>query len=220
MRRILTTLLAPLLLSTTVAGGCYLITGPSLDLFIGSLLLVALLTPPLALASDSIGTIFAIILGAIIIWLIPTLDHAITFTQWFSCTSILFATVFAFTAIARLFIRLRVTPILASALTTILTLSWLTWPVWASPRLAGVRVSLPVRLHPLFTLNAACNNLGVWTEQRVAYHLTNLGQDAIYQLPPSIFPAVAFHLGIAVLAMSVMRAMNQWGISRCKPAGV
>jgi hypothetical protein len=203
MRRFSLSLLIPLLLGATMSAVCYFIAGESLDWFLGSILFAALLVPPLALiparAIDAGFVIIGIIAGIAGVWLLAVTSHTMTLLAFASCVLVLAAFVAAVAATARLLVNLRIPPILASALVTILALAWLSWPVWASPWIAGRAVIWPVALHPLFALNAACPNWGIWTEQRIAYGLTNLGQDARYQLPASILPCVAVHFAVGVV---------------------
>jgi hypothetical protein len=59
--------------------------------------------------------------------------------------------------------------------------------------------------HPIFTLNSIFPSLGVWTQQRLMYQLTPLGQDVPYRLPTSIWPCVLLHgvIGLCLLLPEV-----------------
>ena len=49
-------------------------------------------------------------------------------------------------------------------------------------------------------------DMGIWTEQPVAYRLIALGQDVSYTLPRSIWPSVSAHaaLGFTTLAVAAL----------------
>lgn len=203
-------------LSAAAGIACYLTAGATLVLPIGVVLFAAILAPPLCLlqcrTSEAAVGVAAIALGLALVF--PFTTHG-----WLSCTLVVLSFVAALAAGARALVRLRFSPIVAAALVTSLALAWLTWPVWASPWLAGQSVRWSVSLHPLFAINAACHDLGIWTEQRIAYRLTNLGQDVPYQLPDSALPCVVFHGIICGVMTLITNAVLFLYSRRRQPAG-
>jgi hypothetical protein len=98
-----------------------------------------------------------------------------------------------------LLMGLRCSAVVSSAIATIAVLAWLSFPIWLSGALPGSQLKASVLLQPLFAINGVLPQLGIWTEQQVAYGLTNVGQDVPYQLPASPWPAITFQLALSVL---------------------
>jgi hypothetical protein len=206
--RVLAPWVLPLLATLLGAAGalvCARAAGaPSLDLLLGSAIIAAILTPPLCIAWR--WSFLAVAAGTSVVWLI----HPIA---WLACTLTLLAFLTAAAAAMCLLVRIRIHPLAASAIVTMLALAWLIWPVWASHWLPGRDVKWLIDLHPLFAINGAAKDLGIWTEQHVAYRLTALGQDVPYQLPTSVAPCVLFHgllaLGLFCCTRIALRSTNQ-----------
>ena len=199
--------LAPLLLSFGAGVACYLVVGANSATFFGAVVIVALLTPPLVLAYDDrarqavVATCVADGAG---LALLPTVaDPYVTLLDWVRAYLLLCAFAAALWGVAALLTRLRITPVLASALTVVLALAWLAWPVWLSPWLAGRErlVGWLVAAHPLFGLDGALRHLGPpWTEHHLMYtRLSVLNQDVTYSLPAGVARATVFH-GLLALA--------------------
>ena len=95
--------------------------------------------------------------------------------------------------------------IVASAISVIAGLAWLTWPIWLAEGIrsdSGARIaSRLIEISPVFAMNGAMKNLGIWSERAIAYRITNLNQHVPYTLPGSILPCMLFHvaLGAALL---------------------
>jgi hypothetical protein len=111
---------------------------------------------------------------------------------------------------------LRLPALASAALSVTAGLVWLTWPIWASRTWRGgeseASVARVVACHPLFAINAqVTQSLGNWTEQSLAYHLTDLAQNVSFSFPQSIWPCVLLHglLGILVLTLAI------WLENRC-----
>jgi hypothetical protein len=172
-----------LLISAAATLVCFLAAGPSLDLFLGTLLLSAMIAP-------SFGRIAPVVVGCSLVWFIAVLDGPVSIAQWIGCSLVLAAFIAAMVCMGRLLMRCGIHVVAASAIVTFTSLAWLTWPIWMG-------ASGPIAIHPVFAINAACRELGIWTEQRIAYGLTHLGQDTAYRLPGSVFPAVFFHAALA-----------------------
>ncbi len=179
-------LLVPLLLSALATAACYFTAGPSLNFLIGPLLFAPLLVPPLTNLSPRLVPI-ATAAPSAILWLI--LQRNISFSGWLSASLVLltFSTMlsagtYLFT---RLLNKLRMPETIASAIITLLAYTWLAAPI-CFPR-AMVTV---IPAHPIFAINTANSALGIWTEQRIIYQLTTLGQDIPYELPSSAIPCL------------------------------
>jgi len=140
-------------------------------------------------------------------WIVPVLQGIVTIGQALLCGVVLLSYLLALGQLTSLLRAVRVAPALAAAIVVGLGLAWLTWPVWLSPALAGETrlVGWLVWAHPLFAINAVLIDLGAWSEQRIAYHLTNLGQDVAYALPETILPALLVHLGLAGGALALQK---------------
>jgi hypothetical protein len=192
--------IAAALLSVAVGIACYLAAGPSLDFYLGTVLMAAILTPATALGSEQQKlrwmSVVVIVVALSTVWLAA---GAVSAFAWIQCVLVLTGFVVALAAAAILLYRLGLPPVLAAAIVTVLSLAWLTWPIWACSALRGQAIVWPVAIHPLFAINSACRDLGIWTEQRIAYRLTNMGQDVAYRLPASVLPCVAVHLIMAAV---------------------
>jgi len=206
-RTILPDALIAFALSAASTGVCFALCGASLQLFLAGFFFTTLILPPMTLTHASIK--HRLLIGACVvdgvglIWLCSIASPQITFVQWLKCYVVLICYATSLAGMVMLLVRLRVAPIFASAIATILSLSWLTWPVWLSPYLRGPRAETLANdltsIHPLFAINGVLAHLGAWTHFPIAYqHLTTLGQDVPYTLPRSIWPASLLHLGIGV----------------------
>jgi hypothetical protein len=211
-------IIIPLLLSILTTTICYIACGASLGLFFGGLVFGLILAPPIVLAQESgWQRVFAVALlidGIGIVWLVALFSSPLTFWQWLQVYLVLSATIAAFAASALLLRSMRVNVSIASAIVTLVALAWMSWPIWLSPALGSAAservVGWLVRLHPLMAINGALQpNLGIWTQSRLMYRLTNLGQDVPYQLPASIAPAMIAHLAVAGVCIGLMRS-GKW----------
>ena len=202
IRRLLSVALAPLLLSALSAAGCYLSAGASLGVFLGGVIMVTLLTPPLVLAEEGWRTRL-IVLAAILlpvwgVWLMTTVKSQVYVREWMACSIVLTA---YSAALAGSAVGLRLTrlPAVGCAATAIvLGLAWLTWPIYMSQSWEGTSstdvVSLFARFNPALVINGQVfRAMGLWTEQSIAYRLTDLSQNVPYQLPQAIWVCGLFH---------------------------
>src|SRR5712691_8392911 len=94
-RRILSATLYPFILSAIAAVVCYLSAGPTLGLFLGALIMVSILTPPLILAEEG-STNRLIVLGAIVvpfilIWMVAPMRSETRISEWIECSIVLIA---------------------------------------------------------------------------------------------------------------------------------
>src|SRR5438876_4065233 len=85
-RRILSATLYPFILSAIAAVVCYLSAGPTLGLFLGGLIMVSILTPPLIVAEEQstnrLLALGAIILPFILIWLLVPIRSETRISEW------------------------------------------------------------------------------------------------------------------------------------------
>jgi hypothetical protein len=133
-----------------------------------------------------------------ILWLIATWQTETLFRECLACLAVLITYATALAGLSGGFraIRLSATP--SAALTIVLGLAWLTWPIWLSRTWNG-EASAPAiarwsSVHPALVIQIP--NLGAWPEQSIAYHLTDLNQNVSYEAPPSVWKCVLAH-GIA-----------------------
>ena len=204
----------------------YAATGPTLGLFFGGLVTVALLAPPIVLCERSMprqGLIASAVNDGVgIVWLVAAVASQTTLSQWLRCYLVLAAFTFALWACARALRALRVPEIPAGALTITLAMLWLTWPIWLARALTSDMVDWLAPAHPALAINGVLAHLGVWSEHAIAYrHLMNLGQDVPYQLPTSILAAVFAHViaGGILFALASLRAEARGAREGEAPAG-
>lgn len=143
---------------------------------------------------------------------LPTLAlwfrEILTFSAWLKAFFIILLFTASFAGLGALLRWLGLKPAMAGALVVLLAFAWLSWPIWMAPRLkgdkAGKIAQALVNPHPLFVLNARLgqtNNLGEfqpafpvpWVEHRIAYRLTNLGDDVPFHPPHSVWPFILVH---------------------------
>ena len=190
------------MLSLALGLASYVAAGATLGLWFAGVLLATLVTPPLVLAHVSLARRAfaggAVVDGIGLIWLVAAFRSETSLGEWLACYLVLAAHAFALATLAMLLCRIGVNVMVASALAVVVGLLWLTWPVWLAPYLSGdsgaAVVGWLAPAHPLIAINGVLQHLGVWGEQRLAYHLTNLGQDVPYEFPPTILPAMLAHV--------------------------
>lgn len=196
-----------LLVSAGASAWCWWATGPGLGLFLGATLLVTLYTPPLVLAEKGKSrwlALGAIVCGVALTWAGAIHWADIRATEWLRCCAVVIAYAWALAGLAILLVLVGVSAPIASALTTVAGLLWLTWPVWLSHWLTQGLVSWLVPAHPLMAINSVVKHLGTWDRAPLAYRiLTVLNQDVPYRLPSSIVPAALLHLLIGVPGMLI-----------------
>jgi hypothetical protein len=200
----------PAILAVVATLACYAVSGAnSLGFYLGPVAMISLILPPLVAGARDRMHVLAIAGGAIdgigVVWLIAALATSTTLLHWLACYFVLVAYAMALCGLTRI---LR-----SGALVTVLALAWLSWPVWASPWVSDAAVAWFTPAHPLMAINHVMLDLGVWTQQRLMYQFTTLGQDVPYTLPRSIWPCVIVHALIAVTALWPAR----WGASRAEP---
>jgi hypothetical protein len=206
--------LPPFLLLALLTACCYLAANPTLGLYLGGLALAMTLTPQFVIAHrasiERVLSVGSLIDGVGIVWLVAMFQSDVTFGQWLTAYILLAACAIAAAGLTLALAR-GIGALFASALTTVIGLAWLTWPIWLSawidhPSVVGV-IGWLVPLHPLLALNGLLAHLGVWGESPLMYQLTSLGQDVPYNLPHSIAMCAGTHLllGGALLLLSAAR---------------
>jgi len=173
------------------------------------------LTPAAVLGSGTfaraIGGFAAVVGPVAIIWVIPVLKGSDTPGQWGQTVLILAAYSAAIGGIALVLERARCPVIFAAAVSIILGLAWLAWPIWLSSILVasglGGTVQHLVAVHPPLVINGILTNEPAWTERSLAYHLTNLNQDVPIRLPANAAACAALHgiLGLVLWTTAMVR---------------
>jgi hypothetical protein len=182
--------------------------GRNLGLFFGGLVLAAILAPLLVVAERDLSRRLSIAGGIVaaiaIVWLGSVFNGTIGIGEWFSGTLVLLIFTLAITALAALLERIHIPP----AVVVILSLAWLSWPVWLAPSLRGREssertVAVLVAANPTFAIQGALSQSFPvpWAQHRIAYRLTNIGDDIPYQMPTSIVRCLIVHGVIAAIAM-------------------
>lgn len=179
---------------------------------IGSLFCASILMPPItAMLGRTIPTailtaILALLAGFCSISM--AFNRSISIWQWCQCELVLLAFLLAIGFLVLLLMRLGCGGVAAAAIVTLLVVAWISAPVWLSAPLEGYRLHYSVALHPLFVINGIVPQLGIWTEQQVAYSLTSIGQDVQYDLPASPWLFVGVY-GIVGVFGGVVTWKNQ-----------
>jgi hypothetical protein len=206
--------LPPLILTGVFITFAAVVSGVSLGPAIAGFFAVTLVLPPLTAGRAALAERLMILAAAVapvaIAWLHLIGPAAATVFQWLGLSILLAAYAAALVGIVYLLERLKIPPLLASALTVLLALAWLTWPVWLSPYLSqhgsAQLAGALVRLHPPLVANGLLTFTPPWTEQGIAYRLTVLNQDISISLPASPLAAIGFH---AVLAAPLLAGLRR-----------
>jgi len=174
-------------------------------------MIATFLVPPIVLQNPTLGSTslgFALVLLPIaIVWFGSVMKGADPLPQWAACVLVLACYALTIAGFSLLLARAGIPPIFASALAVILGLLWLTWPIWlCNFLLSGGHDSLAghlVTLSPPLTINGILTGEPAWTEQSLAYHLTNLNQDIPIILPSSPWTCAAAHCAIGLILGSL-----------------
>ena len=207
-RRVISITFVPFIIALTTVAIGWLVLGSTLGLFFWGIALSAILVPLLtSLHQNTVEALVrggAIVDGVGIVWLLTLFVSPINFGQWLAAYLVLAAFSFAVLSIARVAARIRI----PAGVITILAIAWLTWPIWLSTHLNATLVRILVPAHPLLALNRIFLDQGIWTQQRLMYQLTTLGQDVPYSLPTSILACVFAHaiIGLALLPLAQWKA--------------
>lgn len=193
--------LCALALGALCAIACRIAAGATLGYYLGPVVFAAMVVPLLAEGAPAfaialggaVATAFSA--GVFIVWLVngPATLHE-------ACLSgmVLLGVAWLGASFTALFTMTLRSARLGGALAVVILLLWLTCPIWLSMSLADPAwarwVSPITSLHPLLAINGIIPMQGIWTQQRVMYQLTALGQDVNYGLPQSPWPSALFHL--------------------------
>jgi hypothetical protein len=180
----------------------WLATGSSFGLFLAGLFVLTVVLPPLVLTReqtrDRIAVSIAIASGIASGWLFASFNGTISFLQWMQCSLVLFAFGALLLGMAVVLVRCRIHSLFASAITVLLATLWLSWPIWLSPTLrdhsSPAIIHWLVQLNPAMAVNGVLLHLGPWTQEPMAYHLTDLGQNVAYALPVHGLECIIAHL--------------------------
>lgn len=194
-------------LSLVAAVACRLAGGDSLGAFVGPLLFAAILTPPLALMESRRRGQALVCVGMIAAIAGVWTAGGLTLFQWARCVAVLTSWVVACWGAAVLFLWMVRSEVFASAITIVLCLLWLSWPVWMSRPLLAMEqperaVAWLVPVNPPLVVSSIVDR-GVWGEQRIAYQLTNLGQDIAYRPPTRAWLVIVSHTAFAFGCLSI-----------------
>ena len=182
--------------------------GRNLGLFFGGLVLASILAPLLAIAESELNRRVSIVIASVVaialVWLSCVANDAITLGEWARAAVVLGSFALAAASVAALLAKIRIPP----AVAVIVAIAWLSWPIWLAPALRGREsseriVGRMVAANPIFAMQGAllkAYNVP-WAQYRIAYRLTNIGDDIPYQMPTSIAPSVILHGAIGVIAM-------------------
>ncbi len=185
-----------------------LVIGRNLGLFFGGLILASVLAPLLVVADSDLTRRWSMVAGIVaaiaLVWLSCVINDTITLWEWFRATLVLLIYTLAVAGPAGLLARIHI----PSAVVVIFSLAWLSWPIWLAPALRG-RASAEkvvaglVAVNPTFAIQGSLlQSFPVpWAQYRIAYRLTNIGDDIPYQMPTSVFSCVLLHGIIAIIAM-------------------
>lgn len=207
----------PLMLSALAAIGIALACGGTLGVYIGALLAVTMLIPPTLSATRSpryrLLVILLVVAPLVAAWLTTARRTNTTIEEWAVSSAVVLAYAVALAGIVSALRLLRLSDIVSAALTVVLGLAWLTWPIWLSRTWNGEAsagwVNRLLVVHP--ALSVSLPHLGHWDEQSVAYHLTDLNQSVPYAPPHSVWMCVLLHalVGAALFALSVLFARRE-----------
>jgi hypothetical protein len=196
---------------------CFLIVGVNAGLFFGGILFAALLIPPMSLTERQLSDrmmIAWVINDAIgLVWMIGIFTSSLTAGQWLLGYIVLFAWSSAILGAVCLIERVvRGNEIVASAIVVVISLIWLTCPIWLARAMPAhpVLSHRIVSVHPLMAVNGAVKEFGLWTERPIAYRkLMTLGQDLPAGLPTSIVPMAVVHLLLGICCAGASRVVGR-----------
>jgi hypothetical protein len=212
IRHSLSAALVPLTLSVLAAVGITWACGGTLGVYIGALLAVTLLIPPTVSANQQVlgrrWVVWLVVAPLAAAWLSTARRTDTTMSEWGASSAVVLAYAIGLAGIVSALPLLRLSAIVSAALTVVLGLAWLTWPIWLSPTWNGEAsagwVNRLVVVHP--ALSVSLPHLGHWDEQSLAYHLTDLNQSVPYAPPHSVWVCVLVHVlvGAALFELSAL----------------
>lgn len=196
------------LLCVAVTLGGYAVAGASLGLFLWGFFVLSFIVPAAVLASrdtkEALIRVAAITVAVAIVWLIAVFQTPDTLAQWAELVLVLAAYGLAIGMIAMLAARTHMGLPLASGLAVLLSVMWLTWPLWFLPYLMGLSTrtaNFMVDIHPPLVANGILTSEPPWTEKSLAYQLTSLNQDVPVELPKHGWLCIAVHGGLGIIIL-------------------
>ncbi len=199
--------LGTVLLTAAISSGLARLTGINLGLFLGGLVLCAMLAPYAAALWDRPrhGLIAAACVAHVIaanwLWAVWA-DPAVHLRSWLGMYGVMIGVVLLEASLVAVLHRAGLRSTSAAGLTVILGLLWLTAPIWLFPHLQtpGLLSWMQrlINIHPVFAINSAAP-LSIWPEMPIAYTLMNLNQDVPYTLPTNPIAAILAHGAVAAL---------------------
>jgi hypothetical protein len=212
-RRFLSVALPPLLLAVVAAIGVGWASGWNLGALIGGVVMTTLLVPAAVLANehprDRLLTLLLTVMPLLTLWLIAARRTETSWAEWAGSSAVLVSYAMALAGLAVGMRAARLSATVSAALTVVLGLAWLTWPIWLSRTWNG-EASAPavnrwIAVHPV--LSVSLPHLGHWAERTIAYHLTDLNQSVSYAPPRSVWTCVLVHgaLGASLFGLTAYR---------------
>ena len=218
----------PSLLTIGLMLACYGAAGATLGLFLGGIAVATVVTPGVVLAEENwFGRLVAwagVVDALMIVWLAPLIGGVISIGDWGEAVCVGVAYAAALGAVALCLRGVRVPAVMAAGVTVVMGLAWLAWPVWMAPWLTGdnreATVAWLVWGHPVFALNGAMLEAfgQPWAQMKVAYRLTNLGDDIAYEMPRGVWACVGVHGVIAGLVIAPQVLLSRHGSNRSAKA--
>jgi hypothetical protein len=212
----------PFVLAVVLAGLCYAMAGGSLGVWLCGVAIVMLLVPAAALTErlwlERAAAGGGVVDGVAVVWLVAVMRTEVGLLAWLQCYVLLAAVAFAVWGLALMLVRARLAAVYAAAIGVMAGVAWLAWPVWLAPWAGEQAAALLVPAHPLFAINAVVIELGIWTQQAIAYGLVTLGQDVPYALPGSIWPAVLLHVLLGGVFTAIAQLPDRHDVAAESPA--
>jgi hypothetical protein len=214
LRPIVSVLLASACLGIACSTAAALLVAGLLGQLLGMVVLAALVSPAVVLMhANQVGRLLSVAAYSLAMCACGCmLMEGLSPLQWLRVILIISLWALAVSGLACVVSACRAPRLFAYGLAAFLSLVWLAWPFWMAPQLRGVSaesiVGHLVPLHPAFVLNGQIGQFDstghwqtafpiAWTQHRLAYRFTNLGDDVPYHLPTSMLPYLAMQVTLA-----------------------
>ena len=181
---------------------------PSLGTLCGGLAMATVMLPGLVAAQprwlDRILAIVCFTIPLTATWLQLVNRDILHGGEWLLAALVLLTYGLAIGGLTCLLRMLRMPATAAAAGAVLAGVLWLSWPIWMAPWLSGPSgektVARLVAVHPAFALNGRLIRAFPvpWAQYRLAYDLTNIGDDIPYEMPRAIWPCVRLHLALGL----------------------
>src|SRR4051812_41971923 len=147
IRRTLSVTALPFVLSLFGALACYTVAGPSLNLFLGLLVLLIILAPTLVMAEESavarLTALAAMFLPMVAVGFFALEHSEIYFGEWWRTTAIIVLFAFALAALSVALLHLKFPMPVPAALFVMVGVVWLSWPIGGSRTGQGENTAAP-----------------------------------------------------------------------------